>query len=423
MRKLFLIMVAILFGFGAGNNAFAQSGTCGANLTWTLDNGTLTISGTGAMYNFGDNNQPWYNYRTIITDVIIGDSVTTIGAYAFGITSLSNGYNSLMSVIIGNSVTKIGFFAFLSCSGLTSITIPNSVTEIGSQAFFNCLSLTSVTMSNAITSIMAQTFTGCSSLMSVTIPNSVTEIGGMAFMGCSSLTSIIIPNSVTSIGNYAFLDCSLIEITSNAITPPTLGISVFYSTTNIPVYVPCGSITAYQNANGWNYFTNYNNIPTNVPENISVVTSGNANIISWYGETETYELYRNNALLATIVDTNYTDSDVINGVEYCYKIRAIFNECGSELSEPVCITFNSLNDVEAENSLVIYPNPATSNVIIDCTDKINSLEIVNLLGQQVYSAKVDKNNTMIDVSNFAKGNYVAKIYTDKGVTTKKFVVE
>ena len=159
--------------------------------------------------------------NTEITDLVIPNSVTSIGYEAFygcsGLTSVTIGNSvtgigssafrdcsGLTSVTIGNSVTSIGDNAFYECRGLKSVTIPNSVTSIGSSAFWNCYSLTSVTIPNSVTSIGFAAFYNCSGLTSVTIPNSVTSIGSCAFSGCSGLTSIEIPNSVTSIGSYAF---------------------------------------------------------------------------------------------------------------------------------------------------------------------------------------------------------------------------
>jgi hypothetical protein len=137
-----------------------------------------------------------------LTSVTIGNSVTTIGYWAF--------YNcsGLTSVTIGNSVTTIGDGAFGNCSGLTSVTIGNSVTSIGSNAFYNCGKLTSVTIPNSVTSIGGGAFSDCSGLTSVTIGNSVTTIGGRAFSDCSGLTSVTIPNSVTTIDGNAFSGCS-----------------------------------------------------------------------------------------------------------------------------------------------------------------------------------------------------------------------
>ena len=186
-------------------DAEAYSGKCGDNLTWSLDTdtGVLTISGTGYMYNwnyYGD--VPWFSNRSSVKTVVIPDSVTSIGRWAFGYCE------SLTSVTIPDSVTSIGSCAFYDCTGLTSITIPDSVTSIGNGAFYNCTGLTSVTIPDSVTSIGRIAFGYCESLTSVTIGNSVTSIGAYAFYNCTSLTSVTIPDSVTSIGDWAFENCT-----------------------------------------------------------------------------------------------------------------------------------------------------------------------------------------------------------------------
>ena len=98
-----------------------KSGTCGPNLKWHLnDNGVLTITGKGEMYDYSYT--PW-TYDDL-TRVIIGNGVTTIGKNAFG------GLSSLTYVTIPNSVTTIRESAFHDCNSLTYVTIPNSVTTI-----------------------------------------------------------------------------------------------------------------------------------------------------------------------------------------------------------------------------------------------------------------------------------------------------
>ena len=136
----------------------------------------------------------------------IPDSVTAIGASAFGFCS------SLTSVNIPDSVTTIGDSAFESCSRLTSVSIPDSVTTIGWDAFASCSRLTSVNIPNSVTSIGTRAFFGCSSLRSVNIPNSVTTIGAWAFYYCSSLTSVNISNSVAKIEYGAFSCSSLTDV-------------------------------------------------------------------------------------------------------------------------------------------------------------------------------------------------------------------
>ena len=237
MKKLFTLFLALIASVGI---ASAQSGTCGNNVTWTLSNGTLTISGTGAMaYYSSYPDVPWHDYRSSIQSVIIRDGVTSIGDRAF------YACNSLTSVTIGNSVTSIGYNAFYYCDSLTSVTIPNSVTSIGLGAFARCSSLAFVTIPNSVTSIGESAFYNCSSLPSVTIPNSVRSIGDYAFNGCKSLTSVTIPNSVTSIGEGAFGNCkSLTSVTiPNSVT--SIGSSAFEC---------CSSLTSINvDANNANY--------------------------------------------------------------------------------------------------------------------------------------------------------------------------
>ena len=194
----------------------------------------------------------------LITNLVIPNSVTSIGNYAF------YGCSGLTSVEIPNSVTSIGEGAFEHCTGLKSVVIPNSVTSIGGSAFYDCTGLKSVEISDlaawwgisfdgyysnplsyahnlylkgelvtdleiphSITSIGSYAFAGCSGLKSVVIPNSVTSIGKGAFEGCSGLISVVIGNSVTSIGDSAFEDCSGLRsiVIGNSVT--SIGYSAF----------------------------------------------------------------------------------------------------------------------------------------------------------------------------------------------------
>ena len=191
MKKLlsFLICTALILSiiptavFAAGET----SGQCGNNLTWSYntETKTLTISGTGDMYGYSSNDAvPWYQYRSDMKYVTIGDKVTSIGDWAF------DGCTGLTSITIPNSVTTIGYNAFYNCTGLTSITIPDSVTTIDSDAFWNCTGLTSINIPDSVTSISNRVFYGCTGLTSITIPNSVTSIGDNAFYYCTSLEKI-----------------------------------------------------------------------------------------------------------------------------------------------------------------------------------------------------------------------------------------
>ena len=193
-----------------------------------------------------------------LTSVTIGNSVTSIGAEAF------MGCSGLTSVTIPNSVTSIGDYAFSYCSGLTSVTIPNSVTSIGGGAFYECSVLTSVTIGNSVESIGDCAFAYCSGLTSVTIPNSVKSIGESAFNGCSVLTSVTIGNSVTSIGEWAFAYCyELIDVYCYAENVPSTESNAFdgsdpeYATLHVPV----ASIDSYKATAPWSGFGTITPLP------------------------------------------------------------------------------------------------------------------------------------------------------------------
>ena len=110
------------------------NGTCGEKATWNFYKGVLTISGTGAMYDYTPSQPaPWQPYKYKITSVVIDEGITSIGNNSF------NWCNNFTSVTIPNSVTSIGDNAFSRCQNLASITIPESVTSIGNYAFSGCI--------------------------------------------------------------------------------------------------------------------------------------------------------------------------------------------------------------------------------------------------------------------------------------------
>ena len=182
------------------------NGTCGAdgdNLTWTLDsNGLLTISGEGAMADYGWGSTPWYSQRELILSVVIENGVTTIGDYAF------DSCSDLTSIVIPDTVTSIGSWGISYCSSLADIAIPETVTSIGYEAFGRCKSLTSIILPSGLTTIAEQAFSGCSNLTNIIIPKGIERINDSAFYACKSLTGITIPDSVTYIGESAFADCT-----------------------------------------------------------------------------------------------------------------------------------------------------------------------------------------------------------------------
>ncbi len=242
-NKILSIILAILMVLSiipiTVNAADPTSGTCGENLTWTFDSltYTLTLSGTGAMYDYKSNNRPWESYIEDIQTVIINDGAITIGDFAFYYCK------NLKSVTIPNGVSIINDSAFYACESLTSVKIPDSVTTVCDYAFRYC-GLLSVTIPDSVTTIGWATFANCYNLTSIiadsnnqyyssdecgvlfnkdkttliqypignerksyTLPDGVTTIGDWAFGECQSLTNVIISDNVTTIGLSAFYWC------------------------------------------------------------------------------------------------------------------------------------------------------------------------------------------------------------------------
>lgn len=129
---------------------------------------------------------------TGLTSVTIGNSVTTIGGQAFyncnGLTSVHiTDIAAWCRIAFWEYVSNPLIYAnhlYLNGEEIKDLVIPNSVTSIGCYAFSGCTGLTSVTIPNSVTSIGNNAFSDCSGLTSVTIPNSVTSIGNDAFAGC-----------------------------------------------------------------------------------------------------------------------------------------------------------------------------------------------------------------------------------------------
>ena len=217
--------------------ASPTSGTCGPNLTWRFDSssGTLTISGTGKMYDYSIGGQPWstwkYHYETPtpITSAVVEEGVTEIGKGAFQghdslrtvklpstLTKLSdNAFDecgSLQSIVIPDQVESIGVMCFQMCYELKSVRMPADLKTMGSDCFYGCGELQSIVVPNQVKIIPEAAFEYCSALKSVTLPASLTTIEANAFGFCGRLTGITFPAGLRTIGNYAFVGCNISPI-------------------------------------------------------------------------------------------------------------------------------------------------------------------------------------------------------------------
>ena len=158
----------------------------------------------------------------------------------------------LTHLVIPESVTEIGSYAFADCIDLENVTIPSGLTTLGEGAFKGCDSLTALTITDNMEQTNLDAFSGCTineisvqisdlakyctannthllpgtkrlyfggeELTELAIPEGVTEVGSYAFVGCPSLRSVTFPNSLKVVGEGAFKESGIEQVTLSKAT-------------------------------------------------------------------------------------------------------------------------------------------------------------------------------------------------------------
>lgn len=158
------VVVPNICAYAEEENANVQGGTYGTNITWTLENETLTISGTGKLTKIDGIDFPWAE----------SDDIKILN--------------------VRNGITDIGDKAFYNMSNLQEVNLPNGLKNIGDWAFTNC------------------------DIIRLRIPDSVESIGEFAFSGNSYLKKLVLPSNLKEIGVDAFsiLNGGCMYLTGNA---------------------------------------------------------------------------------------------------------------------------------------------------------------------------------------------------------------
>ena len=438
-KQILLFTAALLFCIVS---TFAQGGTTGP-LTWKINNGTLTISGEGAMPDYyWLTPKPWYDYKDNIHTLVIENGVTKIGFYAF--ISFSN----LTSVSIANTVLSIGESAFQDCKSLPSITFPNGLISIDQVAFYGCSALSSVFISKSVTNIEPSVFSACYSLTSFevdtesnyyssengvlfnkdktilahyptgksgayAIPNSVKTIGEAAFSYCINLTSVTIPNSVETIEVSAFAFCT--SLTSIIIPNSVAGIElgVFFQCTNLTsIIIPnnvtsikeftfhdCTSLTsitipnsitkientAFSNCTSLKLITNLNPVPVNIGYNVFDGVNQS---------TCTLEVPMNS--VAAYKEANIWKNFKIKGIDV-------------GITSPESL------------QLSVYPNPTTGELHVTRDAlHVTNVEVFDIYGKR-HASHVTCHENIIDITHLSKGLYFIKLTTENGIFIEKII--
>ena len=193
-----------------------------------------------------------FGYCTSLVTVDFADNITIDTLPS----SLFQGCSSMKKVEIPASVTTIKN-NFLYGTAVESVVIPDTVTSLGSYAFSDCTALTSVSLSSKLTELGAYTFSGCTALESVVIPEGVTSIGNRCFYECTALSDAEIPMTCTSIGVKGFYNCTSLTSVFIPRNVATIGADCFYPMSIKQKIVANGFtdtyIQEYCTANGVNF--------------------------------------------------------------------------------------------------------------------------------------------------------------------------
>ena len=411
-KRILSILLAVLMllsalPLGMVDTAYAAalaSGKCGDSATWTLDNtGTLTISGTGATYNYdmdddGNSAAPWCTKARI---------------------------QRVNKVVVNSGITELGYSMFSNCTQLTSVSLPSGLKRIGSCLFLGCTRLSAITIPSSVTTIESNAFTHCDSITAITLPGGLRTMGDAVCSQMAKLTTATVSGGVTYLSNYAFNDCPSLKTITLPNTVRSIGICAFrYDTALKDVYFN-GSVTQWTSiqiaGEGNSALYNADVHCTGLPA--PTVTGGNDSqgrpTLKWNAVSGAakYEVYRARSRsgeyikYSTVTGTSYTNISYIeNGNTYYYKVRALdANGTAGAWSSIVSVTYRAASTGTLSAPTVTGGNDSQGRPTL----KWNA--VTGAAKYEVYRAR-SKDGDYIKYSTVTGTSYTNTSYIENGNT-------
>ena len=383
----------------------------------------------------------------LVGDLVIPEGVEELWQYAFW------ECERLSGVVFPSTFRVIGARAFQQCIGLKRLVIPETISEIYDNAFERCAVIEEIDLRCLAVWPGWNVFNKCTALSTVSLPEGMTKTGRLSFSECTGLTELELPESLQEIERGAFYECtglsgdlkipdrverielsafyksgyarvilgeSLVYLSESAFiempflqtlvlkphTPPLLELCN-YEEHHIPrdilIIVPCGTLEAYQNADGWSEFTNIH----------EGITDGS--LVVSYDETAG----RVSILKEALCEDRSVQVEAVPNEGYMFLNWEINGEVVSrenpfvfELEEDTELVafFSGVGLEEGQTLFSIYPNPATDFVRIE-GNVFTEVQIYNTLGQLV---KKVQNTNAISVNDMTNGIYLLHISDTDG---------
>ena len=369
-----------------------------------------------------------------LESIDFSDALFSIGDRAF-----SN--CAFQSISIPNSVVEMGEAVFSECSSLREIILPDSLSwGITTSMFENCTNLRSVEMPSHINAVGSHAFENCSSLESIELSTMVDGIGSYAFSGCSSLTEAnLILNVRASVSASAFYNCSnlkrlfidvpysygdvylesnafkgtgLESITIKCQKKPNITQNTFEGVSKtIPVVVPCGLASQYENDELWSEFTN---IQGELLYTYSIVAE-------YDGKGTVQVLHEPTSCEDGLLELLAVPQDgyrFINWYISDYGFISVSNPLSIEpfVDGPIMAVFDATGVDENNIAIDVYPNP-TDGIICIGIEGVERIEVYSINGQFIK----EFNSSEIDITELNAGNYLLKVFTSSGWVTKQII--
>lgn len=395
--------------------------------------------------------EAFYGCTGLRGTLVIPESVTTVKRGTFGhccnlehlilspnmnLENYENGIvfsncKSLVSIDIPEGWTSTGIGTFQNCTNLSSVQLPKSLKTIGEKCFEDCISLTEINIPIGVNNIGMKAFSHCSNLSHIVLPDSLTNLGMGAFYFCTSLSGelvipdlvgtidyyafnnctnisrIVLGKSVNLITEYAFINTNLESLVLKAMRPPEISFYPYETPHclpfDLPITIPCGTLEAYQNAEGWSYFTN--------------LQEGNTLSLSVVPKDET--LGEAKILKEAICEDMSVEVEAIpaNGSVFLYwedndERISSENPYSFEQTEDIELVahFSGMGLDETEQDFSFYPNPTNDRVKIDGIMP-TKVQVYNTLGQLI---KTERKSNEINIGDLPQGLYFLNVFDEEG---------
>jgi len=186
-----------------------------------------------------------------------------------------------------------------------------------------------------------------------------------------------------------------------------------------------------QSINGYDSIVNLNltvNPIPSIPSNLAINQMPNYFELTWQGDGENYNIYRDDTLIGNSSQSLFSDNNLVNGQSCCYKVKAFNGNCESELSDIVCKSYVGLEDIKSNNvSTKLYPNPSNEKAKLEFEGLSSEADVLvyDMLGRVVLSYKINQGDKdlEIDLTNHPKGVYTISIVNESVNRTKKLILQ